>query len=59
MKYIESYRVQIKWDDGTKEWIDYVPESKRLNNYLDYLEQERFEEEEYEKELKEIEKESK
>mgnify|MGYP003111798171 CR=1 FL=1 len=50
MNTITDWKVQITWDDGTTEWLDYVPPSKRMNSYLDYLERERYEQEENERE---------
>tara|TARA_R100000773_G_C4220856_1_gene119660 strand:+ start:73 stop:276 length:204 start_codon:yes stop_codon:yes gene_type:complete len=50
MNTITDWKVQITWSNGTKEWLDYIPESKEINWYLDHLEQERYEQEKNERE---------
>ena len=52
MKTITNWKVQITWSNGTKEWLDYIPESKEINWYLDHLEHERYEQENYERDIR-------
>ena len=52
MNTITDWKVQITWSNGTKEWLDYIPESKEINWYLDHLEHERYEQENYERDIR-------
>ena len=52
MRTIDHWTVQVTWSDGEKELLDYVPESKNIDYYLDNLQEERSENldgEEYER----------
>jgi len=62
MKKIIHWGICVTWSDGEKEWLDYIPSSRDIENYLDSLEHDRNEEEKYQKELetdKKYQKESK
>jgi len=58
MRTIDHWTVQVTWSDGEKELLDYVPESKNIDYYLDNLQEERSENldgEEYERLTKRLE----
>ena len=49
MKKIIHWGICVTWSDGEKEWLDYIPSSRDIENYLDSLEHDRNEEEKYQK----------
>lgn len=38
---IKHWGIRITWSNGEKEWLDYIPPSKTIENYLDSLEKEK------------------